>query len=151
MSQNSTALVSFLPRLDVGQHPDCSSQRQDTARPKPTVQETDSQGPNTSLQGLQGQHKQAQSRHGAEASSTGQTAASVDASGAAREQIEHNGIHAATQADLQRLEQEFVHDVYNAIAPHFSATRFAVWPKVCLIWIISLTWSITPFYHELAR
>ena len=35
-----------------------------------------------------------------------------------------------TEADLQRLEQEFVHDVYNAIAPHFSATRFAIWPKV---------------------
>ena len=36
----------------------------------------------------------------------------------------------AADADLERLEQEFVHDVYNAIAPHFSATRFAIWPKV---------------------
>lgn len=36
------------------------------------------------------------------------------------------------EADLQRLEQEFVHDVYNAIAPHFSSTRFAIWPKVRL-------------------
>ena len=35
-----------------------------------------------------------------------------------------------SEAELQRLEQEFVHDVYNAIAPHFSATRFAIWPKV---------------------
>lgn len=41
-----------------------------------------------------------------------------------------NGSQDATEADLQRLEQEFVHDVYNAIAPHFSATRFAIWPKV---------------------
>jgi hypothetical protein len=24
-----------------------------------------------------------------------------------------------------------VHRVYDAIAPHFSATRFAIWPKVC--------------------
>jgi len=34
------------------------------------------------------------------------------------------------EADLRRMEQEFVHDVYNAIAPHFSSTRFAIWPKV---------------------
>ena len=36
----------------------------------------------------------------------------------------------ADEAGLQQLEQEFVHDVYNAIAPHFSATRFAIWPRV---------------------
>ncbi|KAL3142945.1 hypothetical protein ABBQ38_003230 [Trebouxia sp. C0009 RCD-2024] len=41
-----------------------------------------------------------------------------------------NGSGHHGEADLQRLEQEFVHDVYNAIAPHFSATRFAIWPKV---------------------
>ncbi|CAI5473570.1 unnamed protein product [Closterium sp. Yama58-4] len=28
------------------------------------------------------------------------------------------------------VERDFVHKVYNAIAPHFSATRFARWPKV---------------------
>ncbi|KFM24129.1 Alkylated DNA repair protein alkB-like protein 8 [Auxenochlorella protothecoides] len=28
------------------------------------------------------------------------------------------------------LEDDHVNGVYNAIAPHFSATRFAVWPKV---------------------
>ncbi|KAL6779512.1 hypothetical protein ACKKBG_A12590 [Auxenochlorella protothecoides x Auxenochlorella symbiontica] len=28
------------------------------------------------------------------------------------------------------LEDDHVNSVYNAIAPHFSATRFAVWPKV---------------------
>ena len=34
------------------------------------------------------------------------------------------------EAHLQRLEEQYVHNVYNAIAPHFSSTRFAVWPKV---------------------
>lgn len=43
-----------------------------------------------------------------------------------------NGSGHHGEADLQRLEQEFVHDVYNAIAPHFSATRFAIWPKVMI-------------------
>ncbi|CAI5986547.1 unnamed protein product [Closterium sp. NIES-64] len=28
------------------------------------------------------------------------------------------------------VERDFVHKVYDAIAPHFSATRFARWPKV---------------------
>ncbi|KAA6429599.1 MAG: tRNA methyltransferase 9 [Trebouxia sp. A1-2] len=41
-----------------------------------------------------------------------------------------SGQHTSKEADLQRMEQEFVHDVYNAIAPHFSSTRFAIWPKV---------------------
>jgi alkylated DNA repair protein alkB family protein 8 len=30
----------------------------------------------------------------------------------------------------QSLEDSNVNDVYNAIAPHFSATRFAIWPAV---------------------
>jgi alkylated DNA repair protein alkB family protein 8 len=34
------------------------------------------------------------------------------------------------EASLQHLEDLHVNAVYNAIAPHFSATRFAVWPKV---------------------
>lgn len=42
----------------------------------------------------------------------------------------HSDSPQQAEAELQRLEQEFVHDVYNAIAPHFSATRFAIWPKV---------------------
>lgn len=62
---------------------------------------------------------------------------------------QHEGPDAA-EADLERLEQEFVHDVYNAIAPHFSATRFAIWPKVlhgtaaplCSIWPCSHCSSI---------
>lgn len=41
-----------------------------------------------------------------------------------------SGQHTSKEAHLQRMEQEFVHDVYNAIAPHFSSTRFAIWPKV---------------------
>ncbi|XP_078440790.1 S-adenosyl-L-methionine-dependent methyltransferases superfamily protein isoform X2 [Wolffia australiana] len=28
------------------------------------------------------------------------------------------------------IEKRFVHQVYDAIAPHFSATRFAIWPAV---------------------
>ena len=40
------------------------------------------------------------------------------------------GSRGTGQADTQRMEQEYVHDVYNAIAPHFSSTRFAIWPKV---------------------
>eukprot|EP00803_Ostreobium_quekettii_P005720 evm.model.scf_27.9 EVM.evm.TU.scf_27.9 scf_27:65880-70787(-) len=31
---------------------------------------------------------------------------------------------------LLRLEEEYVHKVYDVIARHFSSTRFAVWPKV---------------------
>ena len=28
------------------------------------------------------------------------------------------------------IENKYVHHVYDAIAPHFSSTRFAKWPKV---------------------
>ena len=34
-----------------------------------------------------------------------------------------------TAADM---EGRHVHAVYEVIATHFSSTRFAVWPKVCL-------------------
>lgn len=54
--------------------------------------------------------------------------------GQSQVEARQNGSQHETEADrnkdLQRLEQKFVHDVYNAIAPHFSATRFAIWPKV---------------------
>ncbi|KAG7278678.1 hypothetical protein CRUP_014033 [Coryphaenoides rupestris] len=33
--------------------------------------------------------------------------------------------------DAARLEQEYVHRVYDAIAPHFSSTRHSPWPRVC--------------------
>ncbi|CAL8350751.1 unnamed protein product [Lota lota] len=33
--------------------------------------------------------------------------------------------------DVARLEEEYVHRVYNAIAPHFSSTRHSPWPRVC--------------------
>lgn len=36
----------------------------------------------------------------------------------------------ADRNNLDVLEGEHVTTVYNAIAPHFSATRFAIWPKV---------------------
>lgn len=34
-------------------------------------------------------------------------------------------------ADATRLEQEYVHRVYDAIASHFSSTRHTPWPRVC--------------------
>uniref|UniRef100_A0A3Q3WZG6 tRNA (carboxymethyluridine(34)-5-O)-methyltransferase n=1 Tax=Mola mola TaxID=94237 RepID=A0A3Q3WZG6_MOLML len=33
--------------------------------------------------------------------------------------------------DAAHLEEEYVHRVYNAIAPHFSSTRHSPWPRVC--------------------
>ncbi|CAL8336036.1 unnamed protein product [Boreogadus saida] len=35
------------------------------------------------------------------------------------------------QGDAARLEEEYVHRVYDAIAPHFSGTRHSPWPRVC--------------------
>ncbi|CAG6004501.1 unnamed protein product [Menidia menidia] len=35
------------------------------------------------------------------------------------------------QADAARLEEEYVHRVYDAIASHFSRTRHTPWPQVC--------------------
>jgi hypothetical protein len=35
-----------------------------------------------------------------------------------------------SEAAAAALEAAYVHQVYDAIAPHFSATRFAIWPKV---------------------
>ncbi|XP_072248680.1 tRNA (carboxymethyluridine(34)-5-O)-methyltransferase alkbh8 [Leuresthes tenuis] len=35
------------------------------------------------------------------------------------------------RADAARLEEEFVHRVYDAIASHFSRTRHTPWPRVC--------------------
>uniref|UniRef100_A0A674NJL8 tRNA (carboxymethyluridine(34)-5-O)-methyltransferase n=1 Tax=Takifugu rubripes TaxID=31033 RepID=A0A674NJL8_TAKRU len=34
-------------------------------------------------------------------------------------------------ADAAHLEKEYVHRVYNSIAPHFSSTRHSPWPRVC--------------------
>ncbi|GER27748.1 S-adenosylmethionine-dependent methyltransferase [Striga asiatica] len=34
------------------------------------------------------------------------------------------------QAATPEIEKKYVHRVYDAIAPHFSSTRFAKWPKV---------------------
>ncbi|XP_018543433.1 alkylated DNA repair protein alkB homolog 8 [Lates calcarifer] len=34
-------------------------------------------------------------------------------------------------ADATRLEEEYVHRVYDAIATHFSSTRHSPWPRVC--------------------
>ena len=34
-----------------------------------------------------------------------------------------------------QMEDAYVHQVYEHIAPHFSSTRFAIWPKygLCLL------------------
>lgn len=38
--------------------------------------------------------------------------------------------HSQPEAELVALEARHVNAVYDAIAPHFSATRFAIWPAV---------------------
>ncbi|KAJ0063435.1 hypothetical protein NL108_002718, partial [Boleophthalmus pectinirostris] len=35
------------------------------------------------------------------------------------------------QTDAAHLEQQYVHQVYDAIASHFSSTRHSPWPRVC--------------------
>ncbi|KAI5078156.1 hypothetical protein GOP47_0007980 [Adiantum capillus-veneris] len=39
-------------------------------------------------------------------------------------------MHEADSRITPDIEKKFVHGVYDAIAPHFSSTRFAKWPKV---------------------
>lgn len=39
----------------------------------------------------------------------------------------------AHDTELERMEARYVHSVYDIIATHFSATRFAIWPKVLLL------------------
>ena len=41
---------------------------------------------------------------------------------------QHGGVQ--NSAAGQQIESRFVHGVYDIIAGHFSATRFAIWPKV---------------------
>ena len=89
----------------------------------PATRQEDRQAPNATEQNMQ--------RHVGNAVASSAGAASANCPAEACQQPEQLFGHGAEQAKLQRLEQEFVHDVYNAIAPHFSATRFAVWPKVC--------------------
>ena len=67
----------------------------------------------------------AAAEHAQQAPETGQQAA-PSANAAAADGVPRGD----SERELQQLEQAYVHDVYNAIAPHFSATRFAVWPKV---------------------
>ena len=38
-------------------------------------------------------------------------------------------VAAAGHGGASWLEDAHVHQVYDAIAPHFSSTRFAIWPK----------------------
>lgn len=46
--------------------------------------------------------------------------------GSGRAELLGEGKEEAVAREMERLH---VHDVYDTIAPHFSATRFAVWPK----------------------
>lgn len=40
------------------------------------------------------------------------------------------GLPKGFNAAIPEIEKKYVHKVYDAIAPHFSATRFAKWPRV---------------------
>ena len=40
------------------------------------------------------------------------------------------------------IEKKYVHRVYDAIAPHFSSTRFAKWPKVATFLNSLPSWSL---------
>ena len=51
----------------------------------------------------------------------------VQHSGAQPER-QHNS--SASSAAGQQMESRYVHGVYDVIAGHFSATRYAIWPKV---------------------
>ncbi|KAJ3084968.1 3-hydroxymethyl-3-methylglutaryl-CoA lyase [Quaeritorhiza haematococci] len=42
----------------------------------------------------------------------------------------HGAMKLPDTANVVELEQRYVHDVYEAIAPHFSATRYKPWPVV---------------------
>lgn len=62
------------------------------------------------------------------------TRAALKAEEAAAAAAEREGIQrkesTSASIDAQALEESNVQAVYDAIAPHFSATRFAVWPAV---------------------
>nr|XP_016460603.1 PREDICTED: alkylated DNA repair protein alkB homolog 8-like isoform X2 [Nicotiana tabacum] len=47
--------------------------------------------------------------------------------------LRHVSVRAKCSSNVQstpEIEKKYVHGVYDAIAPHFSSTRFAKWPKV---------------------
>ncbi|CAL5202898.1 unnamed protein product [Lathyrus oleraceus] len=44
--------------------------------------------------------------------------------------ITENSSSSISVKSTPEIEKKFVHSVYDAIAPHFSSTRFAKWPKV---------------------
>ena len=57
-------------------------------------------------------------------------AASAHEAAVAPQQCSSLGDEDDTQ--LEQMEARYVHSVYDIIATHFSATRFAIWPKVLL-------------------
>jgi hypothetical protein len=66
---------------------------------------------------------QASASGGQGCAGAGAAAGQPGAQGAPQEQ-------SAAEAAARKLEALHVHQVYDAIATHFSSTRFAVWPKV---------------------
>ncbi|XP_066319559.1 tRNA (carboxymethyluridine(34)-5-O)-methyltransferase-like [Miscanthus floridulus] len=50
----------------------------------------------------------------------------------AQDMVPAEGNHSCSSSvqSTPEIEKKYVHRVYDAIAPHFSATRFAKWPKV---------------------
>ncbi len=60
----------------------------------------------------------------------------------------------ASSAAGQQMESRYVHGVYDIIAGHFSATRYAIWPKVCTmnVWlhrhIPCLFWRPYPVLYD---
>ncbi|KAL6912125.1 hypothetical protein ACP4OV_000930 [Aristida adscensionis] len=49
----------------------------------------------------------------------------------AQDTVPTEGSHSSSSVQLTpEIEKKYVHRVYDSIAPHFSSTRFAKWPKV---------------------
>lgn len=63
-----------------------------------------------------------------------------------------DSVHASAPAGREedsaqeQLEARYVHSVYNIIATHFSATRFAIWPKARTSHVPSTDWHMGSIY-----
>jgi alkylated DNA repair protein alkB homolog 8 len=64
--------------------------------------------------------------------STGNTMRTSDDLLRAQDMVPTEGNHGCSSSiqSTPEIEKKYVHRVYDAIAPHFSSTRFAKWPKV---------------------
>ncbi|KPA81221.1 hypothetical protein ABB37_03641 [Leptomonas pyrrhocoris] len=69
----------------------------------------------------------------AEAASTAQTPEGKKPrteSGSPAVSAEDTPVYPSSSTDVVAYERQYVHDVYSAIADHFSGTRYKAWPKV---------------------